>query len=109
VIASFRYEMPGFLALALGNSDRVAYTTYGDDPRGFAFWPAPTAATTRGVLFAPVEPGSPLHRRSFPPLIGNLQPLGEVVVERNGQPAVRLEFVSFERQAGPYPWPYGNR
>ena len=109
VIASFRYEMPGFLALALGNSDRVAYTTYGDDPRGFAFWPAPTGATTRGVLFAPVEPGSPLHRREFPPLIGNLQPLGEVVVERNGQPAVRLEFVSFERQAGPYPWPYGNR
>ena len=69
----------------------------------------PTAATSRGVLFAPVEPGAPLLRRSFPPLIGNLQPLGEVVVERNGQPAVRLEFVSFTRQAGPYPWPYGNR
>ena len=50
--------------------------------------PAPTAATERGVLFAPVEPGAPLLRRSFPPLIGNLQPLGEVVVERNGQPAV---------------------
>jgi hypothetical protein len=109
VIASFRYEMPGFLALALGNTGRVTYTTYSDDPRGFAFWPAPTAATSRGVLFAPVEPGSPLLRRSFPPLIGNLQPLGEVVVERNGRPAVRLEFVSFTRQAGPYPWPYGNR
>ena len=109
VIASFRYEMPGFLALALGNGQRTTYTTYSDDPRGFAFWPAPTAATERGVLFAPVEPGAPLLRRSFPPLIGNLQPLGEVVVERNGQPAVRLEFVSFTRQAGPYPWPYGNR
>ena len=109
VIASFRYEMPGFLALALGNSDRVAYTTLSDDPRGFAFWPAPTGASGRGVLFAPVEPGLPLVRRSFPAPIGALQPLGEVVVERNGQPAVRLEFASFERQAGPYPWPYGNR
>jgi hypothetical protein len=56
-----------------------------------------------------VEPGLPLVRRSFPAPIGALQPLGEVVVERNGQPAVRLEFASFERQAGPYPWPYGNR
>ena len=55
-----------------------------------------------------MRPGLPLQRRGFEPLIGNQRPLGEVVVERNGQPAVRLELVSFEGQAGPYPWPYGN-
>ena len=109
VIASFRYEIPGFLALALGNSSHATYTTYSDDPRGFAFWPATTGATVRGVLFAPVEPGQPLHTRAFPAPIRHVQPLGEVVVERAGRPAVRLEFASFERQAGPYPWPYGNR
>lgn len=110
VIASHRYEIPGFLALALGDATGARYTAFSDDPRGFAFWDPPSGfAGARGVLFAPVEPGQPLHHRRFPAQIGELEPLGVVQVRRAGRASVQLEFVRFTRLSGPFPRPYGAR
>jgi len=108
LIASYRYELPGFLALALGDSSGARYTAFSDDARGFAFWdPADGFQGAAGVVFAPVEPGQPLHRRRFPAQIGALEPLGVVQVRRAGRASVSLEFARFGRISGPYPRPYG--
>ena len=40
VIASHRYEIPGFLALALGEEGPGRFTSLSNDPRGFAYWPS---------------------------------------------------------------------
>ncbi|MFM7549077.1 MAG: glycosyltransferase family 39 protein [Cyanobacteriota bacterium] len=106
LIASHRYELPGFLALALGNASSARFTAFSDDARGFAFWDPPGGFRgAQGVVFAPVEPGQPLHRRQFPPQIGPLEPLGVVQVRRAGRPSMRLEFARFRRLSGPYPRP----
>jgi len=63
VIASNRYELPGFLALALRGHSRAQYTCYGRDSRGFRIWASgihPQAR--RGVMFSyvgPPEKGKP--------------------------------------------------
>ncbi len=106
VIASHRYEMPGFLALALGSNTQARFTAFSDDPRGFAFWDPPGAfSAANGVIFAPVEPGRPLHQRQFPRITSRLEPLGVVQVRRAGRPSVELEFVRFAPLSGAYPLP----
>lgn len=108
VIASHRYEIPGFLALALGPETTPRFTAFSGDPRGFAFWdPAHGLRGTQGVIFAPVEPGQPLHQRHFPGITGPLEPLGVVQVRRAGRPSVALEFVRFGPLQAAYPRPYG--
>ena len=107
VIASHRYEIPGFLALALGGERSRRFTTLSNDPRGFAYWPSLNPSTTsQGVLIAPVEPGSPLNKRDFHKPVDQIQSLGIVTVQRAGQDALDLEVASFEAGPDDYPWPY---
>ncbi len=102
VIGSNRYELPGFMALALRGRSGAQYTTYSADSRGFEQWRRrldPRA--TRGVLFAVVGDYAPIasleHTRSDQPWrFGRLSPLGRVVVARAGEPAAVLEFYSFD-------------
>jgi 4-amino-4-deoxy-L-arabinose transferase-like glycosyltransferase len=108
IIASHRYEIPGFLALALPDHPSGRFTTLNSDARGFAFWPSfRSDRGSRGLLIAPLEPGSLLAQREFPAPIHSVQPLGTVLVRRSGVPTVELEIASFEADPGRYPWPYG--
>ena len=96
VIGSNRYELPGFLALALRGHTRASYTTVASDARGFRFWRGQLdPQATRGVLFAVLGDygtiGSLNSEGQFP----DLQPLGQVAVLRAGQPAAVLEFYRF--------------
>ena len=108
IIGSNRYELPGFMALALRGHSGARYTSYTLDSRGFDQWRStlPTQAS-RGVLFAVVGDYAPLASLSnSSPLqpwhFGRLTPLGQVVVRRSGQPAAVLEFYSFDpRQVRP--------
>jgi 4-amino-4-deoxy-L-arabinose transferase-like glycosyltransferase len=108
VIASHRYEIPGFLALALGKRVRARYSAFTSDPRGFAFW-APSGGFQghQGVLVAPLD-SEPLLRRRFPDVVGPLRPIGVVQVRRAGRPSMTLEVVGFGPLQGAYPWPYGS-
>jgi len=111
VIGSNRYELPGFMALALQGYSPAVFTTYSGDSRGFDHWRQRLdPAARRGVLFAVVGDYAPLaslvrSSRSQPWRFGALQPLGRVQVERRGQPATLLEFYSFDpsqvRRASP--------
>lgn len=109
IIASHRYEIPGFFALALPKRANQRFTVLGDDPRGFAFWPGfRTDRSSRGILVAPVEPETKLVDRKFPEMIHNLKSLGTLTIQRSGLPAVELDIASFEAAPGNYPWPYGS-
>ncbi len=96
VIASNRYELPGFLALALRGHSRAHYTTYDGNPRGFRFWNGgldPNAR--RGVMYGFVGGDEPIATMRSPYHFQDLQPLGRVQLQRGGRQAVALEFYSF--------------
>ena len=96
VIASNRYELPGFLALALRGHSRAHYTAYGKDPRGFRFWAkAIDPNAQRGVMYGFVGGDEPIATMRGPDHFQDLQPLGRVQLRRGGQQAVALEFYSF--------------
>ncbi len=104
LIAGNRYDLPGFLALALGPEHRAAFTTFNPDARGFAWWqPADGYVGRHGVIFGIREPGRPLVPYLWAPWLGGLQPLGSVDIERAGRRALRLEFFRFGPL--PHPWP----
>jgi hypothetical protein len=102
VIGSNRYELPGFLALALNGYSRAEYSCYTGDCRGFDDWRASLDPhARRGVLFAVVGGYMPLVTLQLPipeqpwriqPLI----PLGQVPVRRADQTVALLEFYSFD-------------
>ena len=104
LIASNRYELPGFMALALRGYSPAQYTSYTADSRGFDAWRRrlnPNA--NRGVLFAVVGDYAPLASlREISPYqpwrFGTLTSLGQVVVQRGGQSAAVLEFYRFDPQ-----------
>jgi len=102
VIGSNRYELPGFMALALQGHSKAAFTTYSGDSRGFDQWRQRLdPAARRGVLFAVVGDYAPLATLTAeaPGQIWHVEalyPLGQVLVERQGQPAALLEFYSFD-------------
>jgi 4-amino-4-deoxy-L-arabinose transferase-like glycosyltransferase len=96
VIASNRYELPGFLALALRGHSRAHYTSYDGNPRGFRFWNGgldPNAR--RGVMYGFVGGDEPIAEMRSPDHFQDLQPLGRVQLQRGGRQAVALEFYSF--------------
>ena len=96
VIASNRYELPGFLALALRGHSRAHYTAYDGNPRGFRFWNGgldPNAR--RGVMYGFVGGDEPIAEMRSPDHFQDLQPLGRVQLQRGGRQAVALEFYSF--------------
>ena len=106
VIASRRYELPGFLALALKGHSRAAYTSFSGDPRGFTYWlPADGYQGASGVIFALEDPSHPEDRIEWPKEVGPLVPLGSVQLQRGGLPSVRLQFVGFGPLAQPLPGP----
>ena len=102
VIGSNRYELPGFLALALKGYSQASFTAYTSDSRGFDQWRQQLdPQARRGVLFAVVGDYAPLaslarHQPGQPWQFGPLQPLGQVQVLRRDQPAAVLEFYSFD-------------
>jgi hypothetical protein len=96
VIASNRYELPGFLALALRGHSRAHYTTYDGNPRGFRFWNGgldPNAR--RGVMYAFVGGDEPIAEMRTADHFQDLRPLGRVRLQRGGRQAQELEFYSF--------------
>ncbi|MCX5957078.1 MAG: glycosyltransferase family 39 protein [Cyanobacteria bacterium] len=96
VIASNRYELPGFLALALRGHSRAHYTAYGKDPRGFRFWAnAIDPNAKRGVMYGFVGGDEPIATMRTPDHFQDLQPLGRVQLQRGGRQAVALEFYSY--------------
>ncbi|MCX5943862.1 MAG: glycosyltransferase family 39 protein [Cyanobacteria bacterium] len=106
VIASRRYELPGFLALALQQDSRAAYTSFSGDPRGFTYWlPSNGYQGARGVIFAMDDPQHPEDKIEWPQQVGPLVPLGSVQLHRGGQPSVRLQFVGFGPLVQPLPGP----
>ena len=110
LIAANRYDLPGFLSLALGRGRGVAFTTFNPDARGFAWWqPADGFRGSTGVVFGLEEPGKPLVPDSWVPWMGTVESLGTVEIFRAGRPALRLAFARFGPL--PYPWPrfYGPR
>ena len=75
LIAANRYDLPGFLSLALGRGDTVAFTTFNPDARGFAWWqPADGFQGTTGVVFGLEEPGQPVVPASWGPWMGPWNP-----------------------------------
>jgi 4-amino-4-deoxy-L-arabinose transferase-like glycosyltransferase len=96
VIASNRYELPGFLALALRGHSRAHYTAYGKDPRGFRFWASAINPNARkGVMYGFVGGDEPIATMRSPDRFQDLQPLGRVQLQRGGRQAVALEFYSY--------------
>ena len=104
LIATTRYDLPGFLALAIGPHSKAEYSAFGKDARGFAWWqPAGGFRDQSGVLVLFQRPGdaSALQRRSdeLPPRLRrqlpSLRSLGVAVVNRNGQPTVQMELLRF--------------
>jgi len=96
VIASNRYELPGFLALALRGHSRAHYTAYGKDPRGFRFWASEiNPRARRGVMYGFVGGDHPIATMRSPEHFQDLQLLGRVQLRRGGRPGVELEFYSF--------------
>ncbi|MCP9772211.1 glycosyltransferase family 39 protein [Synechococcus sp. Tobar12-5m-g] len=108
LIAGNRYDLPGFLALALGSHLNADYTTFSNDSRGFAWWQPPNGYQgAHGVLFGIVEPGKPLLRDVWLPRLGKVEPLGTVEIHRAGRPALQLEFSRFGPLPRPWPRRYG--
>jgi hypothetical protein len=106
VIASRRYELPGFVALALQPNSRADYTSFSGDPRGFTFWlPADGYQGARGVIFALEDPQHPEDKIEWPKEVGPLVPLGSVQLKRGGFPSVRVQFVGFGPLVQPLPGP----
>lgn len=96
VIGSNRYELPGFLAMALQGHSRAQFTAYGKDPRGFRFWSeAIDPQAQRGVLYGFVGGDQPIAAMRAPGRFEDLRPLGRVQLSRGGRPGVELEFYSF--------------
>jgi len=96
VIASNRYELPGFLALALRGHSRAHYTTYGRDPRGFRFWAGEIApGARRGVLYGFVDGNHRIATMRSPHRFQDLRPLGQIQMMRGGRKGLTLEFYSF--------------
>jgi len=103
IIASNRYELPGFLALALQGYSPAQYTSYSLDSRGFDQWRVRlNPQARRGVLFAVVGDYNPVTSLRQPLaqglgwMVPELTPLGEITVKRSGQPAAVLEFYAFD-------------
>ncbi len=102
VIGSNRYELPGFLALALQGHSQAQYTCYTGDCRGFDDWrPSLDPRARRGVLFAVVGDYMPLATLQLPIpeqpwRIQPLTPLGQVPLRRAGQTVAMLEFYGFD-------------
>lgn len=112
VIASLRYESPGFLALALDRSQRNRLTTFSGDPRGFAFWdPEHGYRGQTGLVYRirPVAaPGTAaVAPDPWPENLGPLQAAGTVVVQRGSRSTMELEFMRFGPLPTPWPRPYG--
>ena len=96
VIASNRYELPGFLALALRGHSRAHYTTYDGNPRGFRFWSSAIDPNARrGVMYGFVGGDEPIATMRSPDHFQDLRPLGRVQLQRGGRQTVALEFYSF--------------
>ena len=96
VIASNRYELPGFLALALRGHSRAHYTAYGKDPRGFRFWASAIDPNARkGVMYDFVGGDEPIATMRSPAHFQDLRLLGRVQLRRGEREAVALEFYSF--------------
>lgn len=105
VIAASRYDLPGFLALAIGSASRARYTSLGKDARGFAWWqPADGFRHRSGVLLVFQRPGEPSSlssastaelpdriRRELP----DLRVLGVTLVRRAGRPTAQVEVLRF--------------
>lgn len=96
VIASNRYELPGFLALALRGHSSARYTAYGKDPRGFRFWASEIdPRARRGVMYGFVGGDEPIATMRSPDHFQDLQLLGRIPLSRGGRRGVELEFYSF--------------
>jgi hypothetical protein len=102
VIGSNRYELPGFLALALAGRSGASFSCFSDDCRGFDQWRSSlNPRARRGVLFAVIGDYQPIGALSQPGAtrswrVPDLRPLGTVKVQRGGEPVVSLEFYSFD-------------
>jgi len=102
VIGSNRYELPGFLALALNDFSQARYSCYSDDCRGFDQWRSSLDPNARrGVLFAVIGDYQPIRAlgqaggtRAW--RLPGLSPLGTVTIQRAGIAVVRLEFYGFD-------------
>ena len=96
LVVSHRYELPGFIALAMPRWFRAEFTSLGSDTRGFAYWDPPNRYIgCRGLIFIFHDPKRPLISRSAYRRLPGLRPLGLVVVKRSGRPSVVLEAASF--------------
>ena len=96
LVVSHRYELPGFIALAMPRSFRGEFTSIGGDPRGFAYWDPPNRYLGRqGVVVVFHDPDRPLTSRGAYRRLRDLRPLGLVQVKRSGQASVLLEVASF--------------
>lgn len=107
VIASNRYELPGFLALALRGHSRAQYTSYGRDSRGFRIWASGiNPQARRGVMFSVVGSNRAIATMRSASHFQDLEPLARVPLQRGGRPGVELEFYRFtpagERPGMPY-------
>lgn len=112
VIASLRYEMPGFLALALDRTQRNRLTTFSGDPRGFAFWdPRDRYQGLSGLVYRirPVAaPGTAaMPADPWPEALGPLTAVGTVRVQRGSRQTMELEFMRFGPLPAPWTRPYG--
>jgi hypothetical protein len=102
IIGSNRYELPGFLALALQGYSQARFSCYAADCRGFDQWRRGLdSAATQGVLFAVVGDYTPIAalaqgNSDQPWRFGPLTPLGQVQVKRGGITTATLEFYSFD-------------
>jgi len=96
VIATNRYEMPGFLALALRGESRARYTVFSRDPRGFRFWRAsiPPKAQ-RGVFYSLHADASRIASLQAAGQLQELQSLGRVSLMRGTHQALELDFYRF--------------
>ena len=102
VIGSNRYELPGFLALALQGTTQARFSCFANDCRGFDQWRGRLdPGARRGVLFAVVGDYTPIAALAKagsdqPWHFGPLTPLGQVQVKRGGITTATLEFYGFD-------------
>jgi hypothetical protein len=97
VIASNRYELPGFLALALRGHSQAHYTVISRDPRGFHFWRHRIpSSVARGVFYLVHGDADRIAALEAAGQLEMVRPLGSVNLMRGGQEALRLDFFSFD-------------
>jgi len=97
VIASNRYELPGFLALALRGQSQAHYTVISRDPRGFHFWRHRIpSSVARGVFYLVHGDADRIAALEAAGQLEMVRPLGSVNLMRGGQVALRLDFFSFD-------------